>query len=413
MPHRPSRGPIPSSWSLLAALVAIVVAAMPALAQTGPSPLLAPPSLPPAVASSGPLPGLPPGTPGEALQRLLDAGASRGPPPGLPRAVAPPASMPPAASTPSHAEDPLSAAESFFAARLEGPPLRQFGYDTFRHGPATAPAFGALPDDYVLGPDDEVILAFRGRARQTLTLRVGRDGALLLPDMPPAPAAGRTLAALRADLEARAARDLSGSEVFVSIGQVRQMNVLVAGEVLRPGFHGLNALASVLDALSAAGGVRKTGSLRAIRIEGPRGRRTIDLYAVIADAPGDVDLALREGERIIVPPVGGTVAVAGDVARPAIYELPPRTAAVPLADMLALAGGTLRAGGNRLLVQQNDAGGRRSYSELAPGSTLRRGDALLVQPGADVAANLVRLSGHVAAPLTRAAAGGPRRQTVR
>ncbi|WP_245216710.1 SLBB domain-containing protein [Neoroseomonas nitratireducens] len=384
-----------------------------ALGQTGPSPLLAPPSLPPAMAAPGALPGLSPGATGEALQRLLDAGATRGPPAGLPRGVAPAA--PPAQPAPvtPYAEEPLSAAESFFAGRLDGPPLRQFGYDTFRNGAAPAPAFGALPDDYVLGPDDEVVLAFRGRARQTLTLRVGRDGALLLPDLPPVPAAGRTLAALRADLEARAARDLSGSEVFVSIGQVRQVNVLVAGEVLRPGFHGLNALASVLDALSAAGGVRKTGSLRAIRVEGPRGRRTIDLYAVIADAPGDADLALREGDRIVVPPVGGTVAVAGDVARPAIYELPPRAAAAPLAEMLALAGGTLRAGGNRLLVQQNDAAGRRSFAELAPASTLRRGDALLVQPGADVAANLVRLSGHVAAPLTRAAAGGPRRQTVR
>lgn len=386
-----------------------------AVAQTGPgaSPLLAPPTLPPVLPGGAPLPGLPPGVQQEALQRMLDAGATRGPPPGLPRGVPIEAfqarPLPPAAPP----EDPLSAAEAFFAARVEGAPLRQFGYDTFRAGPAPTQGFGALPEDYVLGPDDEVVLAFRGRARQTLTLRIGRDGMLLLPDLAPVPAAGRSLKELRTYLEGLAARDLAGSEVFVSIGQVRQMNVFVAGEVLRPGFQGLNALSSVLDALSAAGGVRKTGSLRAIRIEGPRGRRVVDLYAVIADAPGDADLSLREGDRIVVPPVGGTVAVAGDVARPGIYELPARAAGAPLSEMLSLAGGPIRPGGNRLLVQQNDSAGRRSYAELSPGSTVRRGDTVLVQPGADVVANTVRLAGHVVLPVTRAAAGGRRSQTLR
>ena len=68
-------------------------------------------------------------------------------------------------------------------------------------------------------------------ARQTLSLRVGRDGMLLPPDLAPVPAAGRTLRELRADLESRAARELGGSEVFVSIGQVRQIAVFVGGEV--------------------------------------------------------------------------------------------------------------------------------------------------------------------------------------
>jgi len=402
-------------------LAALALAGLSAgsLAQTGPpgSPLLAPPNLPSLLPQGGPMPVLPPGGQAEALQRLLDAGATRGPPPGLPRTAPLPAfaaqplpALPPLAGPP---EEPLSSAEAFFAARLDGPPLRQFGYETFRHGPPAPQGFGALPEDYVLGPDDELIVAFRGRARQTLTLRVGRDGNLLLPDLAPIPAAGRSLKDLRAHLEGLATRDLGGSEVFVSIGQVRQLSVFVAGEVMRPGFQPLNALSTVLDALSAAGGVRKTGSLRAIRVEGPRGRRVVDLYAVIADAPGEPDLSLREGERIVVPPVGGTVAIAGDVARPGIYELPARAPGAPVAEMLALAGGTIRPGGNRLLVQQNDGAGRRAFAELAPNSTLRRGDALVVQPGADVVANQVRLAGHVAIPVLRAAGGGRQSQTLR
>jgi protein involved in polysaccharide export with SLBB domain len=401
---------------LAAGLVGLSAAAF---GQTGAggSALLAPPTLPPIMPSGTPLPNLPPGTQQDLLQRLLDGGATRGPPAGMPR-TAPILPMPAYAAQPLPAPvapgDPLSSAEAFYAARLEGPPLRQFGYETFRGGGGgPAQGFGALPEDYILGPDDELIVAFRGRARQTLTLRVSRDGTLLMPDLAPIPAAGRSLKDLRAHLEGIASRDLGGSEVFVSIGQVRQMSIFVAGEVLRPGFQQLNALSTVLDALSAAGGVRKTGSLRAIRIEGPHGRRVVDLYAVIADAPGEASLGLREGDRIIVPPVGGTVAVAGDVARPAIYELPAGRANAPLGELLALAGGTIRQGGNRLLVQQSDGAGRRSFAELAPTSTIRRGDAVLVQPGADVVANTVRLTGHVAIPVTRAASGGRRGQTLR
>jgi protein involved in polysaccharide export with SLBB domain len=194
--------------------------------------------------------------------------------------------------------------------------------------------------------------------------------------------------------------------MFVSIGQVRQIAIFVGGEVQRPGMQALTALSTVLDALQQAGGVRKTGSLRAIRIDGPHGSRVLDLYTVIAGEGGPAEIQLREGERILVPALGGVVAVAGEVTRPAIYELPPGTAAVPLSNVLRLAGEPLRPSGNRFLVQGTDASGRRSFTELRPTDQVRRGDSVLVQPGADVVANQLRLSGHVAAPLTRAATRG-------
>ncbi|RKK01268.1 polysaccharide biosynthesis/export protein, partial [Pseudoroseomonas wenyumeiae] len=330
-----------------------------------PSPFLSPPALPSTLPGGIPVPVLPPAVQQDIMQRILDAagtGAVGGLPGGAvahPLPAVPPARplAPPAMAAP--AEQPLSHTETFYAARLDTV-LRQFGYDTFQTAPGTTPApatMGLLPDDYVLGRDDEVAIAIRGRTRQSVTLRVNRDGTLLLPDLPPFIAAGRSLGALRADIEARVAQELGGSEAYVSVGQVRQVGVLVAGEVMRPGMQSVPALASVLDALMLAGGVRKTGSLRAIRVEGPRGRRVIDLYSVIAGEAGDPDLMLREGERVVVPPLGATVAVAGEVTRPGIYELPAGVAQVPLATLLRLAGQPLRPAGNRFLLQGTDAGG--------------------------------------------------------
>ena len=386
---------------LTAGLAADLAAQQPGIAQGSP---LAAPSLPGTLPGGIPLPGLNAGAQQEIMQRILDAAGGRPPPvpPGpLPAPAAQGLAPSPFASAAPALDEPLSHTEAFFAERL-GLLLRQFGYDSFRASPAAAQTIGALPDDYLVGRDDELVLALRGRTRATLTLRVLRDGTIVTPDLPPIPAAGRTLRELRADLEARIARDMPGTEAFLSIGQVRQIAVFIGGEVQRPGTQAMTALASVLDALQIAGGVRKTGSLRAIRVEGPRGARIVDLYAVISGSGGEVDLSLREGERILVPPLGGVIAVAGEVTRPGIYELPAGTPSLPLASLLRLAGEPLRPAGNRFLVQGTDGAGRRSFTELRPGDSVRRGDSILVQPGADVATNQLRLAGHVTAPVTRA-----------
>ncbi|WP_052389222.1 SLBB domain-containing protein [Belnapia moabensis] len=407
-------------------LAAVLVLPWPALGQIAAagSGFLAPPALPGTLPGGMPLPGLPPGAQQDILQRILDAGAQR--PLGQAMPPAPPVPAAPTPVTPAPPlEEPLSSAEAFFASRGAqgealpgGPapsPLRLFGIESLRTAPgAPAPVhgFGTLPDDYLIGRDDEVVLAFRGRTRQTLSLRIGRDGMLLLPDLAPIPAAGRTLRDLRTDLSGRAARELGGSEVFLSIGQIRQANLFVGGEVLRPGLQQLTAMASVLDALMASGGIRRTGSLRAIRVEGPAsGRRTIDLYPILAGEGDAPDLRLHEGERILVPPLGGVVAIGGEVMRPGLYELPAGAAQAPLAVMLRLAGDPMRPSGHRFLLQTTDAEGRRSWREIGPRDALRRGDALLVQPGSDVLAQQIRLSGHVGAPLVRAATG--RGQTLR
>jgi protein involved in polysaccharide export with SLBB domain len=107
-----------------------------------------------------------------------------------------------------------------------------------------------------------------------------------------------------------------------------------------------------------------------------------------------------------VPPLGGAVAVGGEVTRPGIYELPAGAASAPLSAVLALAGQPLRPAGNRFVLDTTDGAGRRSLHEIGPRDALRRGDALRVEPGTDVAAGRIRLAGHVAAPLTRAAGGG-------
>ena len=90
----------------------------------------------------------------------------------------------------------------------------------------------------------------------------------------------------------------------------------------------------MFDALTAAGGVDKLGSLRDIRLI-RSGARPIDFYGLLQGIDG-TDPALRDGDRIVVPPIGPTIAIAGQVKRPAIFELPADRRPIPLEEAIAL-----------------------------------------------------------------------------
>jgi protein involved in polysaccharide export with SLBB domain len=177
------------------------------------------------------------------------------------------------------------------ASRLEqiissraGASLQQFGYDQLGRGQAvTVPMSGAVQDNYVLGSGDEIVASMRGQENAELRVTVDRNGQVILPRLPPLSATGRSLGSFRADLEAAVRRSYVATNVSVSVGRVRQISVLVSGEVNEPGQRLVTGLSSALDALLLSGGVRKTGSLRNISIVRSGHKYTVDLYSVLTD----------------------------------------------------------------------------------------------------------------------------------
>jgi len=279
-----------------------------------------------------------------------------------------------------------------------GETLFQIGYDRFLPalaGPETL-LIGAILDDYVLGIGDQFVVTFRGQKSTTVTTRVDREGRLLLSDLGPFPVLGRSFGAVRADIEARTASVLLGTSVFVSLGAVRELSVIVAGEVVVPGAYQLTSLSTVLDALGGAGGIRKTGSLRRIQVR--RGDRIfwIDAYDLVFGSGVTTELALFDGDYIMVPPVGPTVAVAGQVKRPGIYEVAEGTPSMSLRQLLDLAGGSLRPRGNRFAHFTFDDVGREQVTEQPDTATsLQDGDLVIVTWAQNVQVGTVDLVGHV------------------
>jgi protein involved in polysaccharide export with SLBB domain len=289
---------------------------------------------------------------------------------------------------------PPSRLEQILSARA-GARLMQFGYDQLGVGrQVVVPETGAVADDYVMGPGDEVVFTLRGQENSDTRITVDRNGRVVLPRLAPIAAAGRSFGSFRQDVDAAVRRAYVASTASVSIGRVRQISVLVSGEVNVPGQRIVTGLSSVVDALLLSNGVKKTGSLRNIRIQRQGHDYVVDLYSVLTGAGAGGAMRLADGDRIVVPPLGATVAVAGLVRRPGIFELPARASSMTARALLALAGGQEVRGQYRLAVQRIEADGRLSLAPLQNGNgVVRDSEILRVELGADLASAQASLSG--------------------
>ncbi|HUY27905.1 MAG TPA: SLBB domain-containing protein [Candidatus Binataceae bacterium] len=216
--------------------------------------------------------------------------------------------------------------------------LTQFGYSLFSaQMGGTKGSDIPLGSNYIMGPGDEMRVLIWGRINNTLTLTVGRDGAILVPQIGPLQIAGLSFDQAKKLIEDRAGQ-ITGVKVDVTMGRLRSIQVFVVGEVAKPGAYSVSALSHVANALDAAGGITKIGSLR--RIELRRGNQlatVIDLYGLLLNGRIPYDDQLQPGDVIFVPVIGPVAGVAGDVKRPAIYELPGQSDSIE--NLLKLAGG--------------------------------------------------------------------------
>ena len=289
---------------------------------------------------------------------------------------------------------PASRLEQILSARA-GVKLKQFGYDQLGLGRAVAISqMGAVQDDYVMGPGDEIVVTLRGQENSEYRTQVDRDGMVTLPRLSPVEASGRTLGDFRRDLTSAIHRAYVATEGYITVGRLRQISVLVSGEVNSPGVRTLTGLSTPVDALLVSGGIKKTGSLRNVHIL--RGGReiTVDLYSVLTGQARSSHLALADGDRIVVPPLGPTAAVVGWVRRPAIYEIAGGRSSASVRDLLSLAGGFEVRGKYRLSVLRVAPDGRNQMVALNnEAGTIGDSEILFVQPSASQTTGGATLSG--------------------
>jgi len=299
--------------------------------------------------------------------------------------------------------EPLTEFQKFVAADT-GKTLPIFGGMLFRDVPATFAPLDRVPvpESYVVGPGDELLLRAWGSIAFYLRVTVDRSGSIYIPHVGQVQLAGVKFSELRNYLEGQIATSFKKFDLSVEMGQLRAIQIFVVGRTRRPGSYTISSLSSLVDALFVSGGPSSTGSMR--RIEVKRGSSVateLDLYTFLLNGDKSKDTPLLPGDVIYVRPAGPRVALTGSVSQPAIFEI---RSGETVGDVLAMAGGltslaTLQSGE----LERIDSGGQRHVIEihfdaaglkmpLADGDILR---VLSIVPRFD---NAVTLRGNVANP---------------
>ena len=291
-----------------------------------------------------------------------------------------------------------------------GTPLRQYGYAMFAANVSTFAPVDDIPvgPDYVLGPGDDLTINVWGAIDSTMIRTVDRNGRIVLPKVGDLRIWGLTFSQADRLIRDELARYFRGFSTSVTMGRLRTVSVHVVGEVCQPGVYTLSSLATVTNALYSAGGPTKLGSLREVRLLRSNIQvARIDLYDFLQRGDRARDYRLESGDTIFVPTVGDVVAVAGEVKRPAIYEVQTGTR---LADVVTLAGGvTPTSYLKRVQIVRALPNAERATLDVdltahylkgdeANNPHVNAGDLILIHPADPRVYNIVKVEGAVRYP---------------
>ena len=199
-----------------------------------------------------------------------------------------------------------------------------FGRDIFSQAnPSFQPnANTPIPDTYVLGPGDQVVVDIYGASQQTLVHTISPEGTITVSGYGPIYLSGLTVAGAQSKLRSTLGSRYQSSNVKMTVGNTRTIQVNIMGEVRAPGTYHLSAFANVFYALYRAGGTSSLGTLRNIKVyRNGRLVTVVDLYEYILNGRLAGNINLQDNDVIQVGTYDCLVGVTGNVKRPMFYEM--------------------------------------------------------------------------------------------
>jgi protein involved in polysaccharide export with SLBB domain len=312
------------------------------------------------------------------------------------------------------AQREMSDIERLISGELSGhvpSKLKQFGYDVFQQPASTFAPVTNIPvgPDYIVGPGDIFTVTLWGRINAQYTVEIDRNGQIVLPEVGVLNVTGMNFAKMESYLQDQVARKQTDFKMAVTMGRLRTIKVFVVGEAQTPGSYTVSSLSTVINALFAAGGPSLNGSLRDIRLlRNDQKPVHIDLYDFLLGGDKSKDIRLQDGDTIFIPLIGPVVGVAGNVKRPAIYEMANQ---MTLQEVLDLAGGVNYAGWlqqvqvervenhkRRIVADFNVAESSGVADQQVADTIIRDGDLIKIFAVSPFEQNIVRLDGHVVRP---------------
>lgn len=290
-----------------------------------------------------------------------------------------------------------------FSAVQNTQKLKPFGYDLFAGEPSTfAPVSDVpIPSAYVLGPGDTLSVQLYGKETVSYSLIINRQGNVDIPKLGPVNIAGQSFSEAKSLITDIIQERKLGVKSNISMGELRSIRVFVLGEAYRAASYTLSSLATVTQAIYAAGGINEIGSLRNIQVK-RRGKviAELDLYQLLLQGDTSGDISLMAGDVVFIPTVNTTVGVKGEVNRPAIYELKNEQS---ITQVIELAGGVTASAYKKVgkIARINNSGLRSVISidlNTAQNSKVKNGDVIEVGSVLSALEQSITVKGHVQRP---------------
>lgn len=263
----------------------------------------------------------------------------------------------------------------------------------------------ATPQDYRLGPGDEVIIDIWGASEDHLRETISPEGSIMIAQLGPVYLNGKTIQEANKHIRSAFAQKYAGvgteqSDVNVTLGEIRSIQVDVMGEVTTPGTFRLSPFSNVFHALYRAGGINDIGTLRKVQVlRNGRIISTVDLYDYLFKGKQTGNVRLQEGDVIIVAPAETLVEVEGGVKRPMWYEV---KKGETLADLLQYAGGFSGGAYTGLATVARQNGVDNEMHNVGSGDfstfVMRDGDVVAIGTANEKFTNRVELRGAVNRP---------------
>jgi protein involved in polysaccharide export with SLBB domain len=263
----------------------------------------------------------------------------------------------------------------------------------------------ATPKNYVIGPDDELLIDLSGDNEADYKLKVNPEGIIRLQYAGPVSVGGLTIEQATSKIRTKLAGTYPGlrngrTSVAVNLGNIRSIKITLLGEVVKPGSYTLSSLSTVFNALNASGGPNMNGSFRKIQvIRGNKVVAVVDVYDFLLNGIQKTNIRLQDQDVINVPVYQSRVEMTGEVKRPALFEVLSHES---LADVIRFAGGfSNQAYTAQIKVLQNTNKERRITDVTAEKFDAYgplNGDKYIVEAILDRFENRVEIAGAVFRP---------------
>lgn len=179
-----------------------------------------------------------------------------------------------------------------------------------------------LDPNYILGFGDVLQLQFIGQKSEIIEVSLLRDGSISLSDIGKVFLSGLSLQEATKIIKTKFETSFIGVDVFVTLVNIRDIQILVSGNAFNPGPYTLNGNSNLFHALSVSGGPSDLGSFRKIDlIRDDKIIETLDLYENFIFGKNSFGPKLRSGDIIFIHPSQNLVSISGAIKRPSNYEL--------------------------------------------------------------------------------------------